>query len=466
MGLLRRTHLNARWPTRHLPTALRRVPPGFIQMLSHQSRDGTFHVIKRRPTAPGPARLCPVTDLTPPCHPGNTPIPPAFLPTSLQKWLLNTGDRPRPGDPEKAPPPSPRLTSNSIQARAGHPGDPQSLEGRLGRGGYKGSEADVSLRALVLVALREGKELCSPRVPNLDGSIRKACGFLETKLPHVLTTFAMAIASYALALAKSRLDSFASRDRTHWPVGSLPQNSLYPVEATAYALMQKLELGLHNDTDAINKWLLEKRELGGGFGSTQTTVVTLEALTRFSLAVPFEGIQDLQVQISTPCRSLHKRRLIDQNRARPALQHLQVPGAEDLEMKASGRGRGTISLTSDVEMYAFQYETKASTSNSSVVLYLEKLQAIIKSDPAMPLSVKKFVTQATCYDSLGLREQESYLIMGLTSDLWRVKSEYSYPLGKKMFLMLWPSDRDRGKKDLLAQLEGFSEHLSTHGCES
>lgn len=73
-------------------------------------------------------------------------------------------------------------------------------------------------------------------------------------------------------------------------------------------------------------------------------MVTLEALTRFSLAVPFEGIQDLQVQISTPSRSLNKRRLIDQNRARPALQHLQVPAAEDLEMKASGRGRGTISV--------------------------------------------------------------------------------------------------------------------------
>lgn len=35
--------------------------------------------------------------------------------------------------------------------------------------------------------------------------------------------------------------------------------------------MQKLEPGMHNDTDAINKWLLEKRELGGGFGSTQVT---------------------------------------------------------------------------------------------------------------------------------------------------------------------------------------------------
>ncbi|XP_071455894.1 complement C3-like [Marmota flaviventris] len=323
-----RTHLNARWPTRHLPTALRRVPPGFTQMLSHQSRDGTFHVIKRRPGSTWCSRAVPEPPALPSCPPPQAlqPGPPVKVLSlsslcDIVRWIITQG-----------------------QAEDGHFLEKGPVVMAPMQGGYKGSEADVSLTALVLVALREGKELCSPRVPNLDGSIRKACGFLETKLPHVLTTFAMAIASYALALAKSRLDSFASRDRTHWPVGSLPQNSLSPVEATAYALMQKLELGLHNDTDAINKWLLEKRELGGGFGSTQTTVVTLEALTRFSLAVPFEGIQDLQVQISTPSRSLNKRRLIDQNRARPALQHLQVPGAEDLEMKASGRGRGTISI--------------------------------------------------------------------------------------------------------------------------
>lgn len=43
---------------------------------------------------------------------------------------------------------------------------------------------------------------------------------------------------------------------------------------------------------------------------------------------------------------------------------------------------------------------------------------------AMPLDMKKFVTHASCHDSLELQEQESYLIMGRTSDLWRVKSEY------------------------------------------
>lgn len=33
------------------------------------------------------------------------------------------------------------------------------------QGGYRGSEADVSLTALVLIALDEGKELCSQEIP-------------------------------------------------------------------------------------------------------------------------------------------------------------------------------------------------------------------------------------------------------------------------------------------------------------
>lgn len=60
-------------------------------------------------------------------------------------------------------------------------------------------------------------------------------------------------------------------DKTHWPVDEQNLGSLYTIEATAYALMQKLERRRYNETHAIAKWLLEKRELGGGFGSTQVT---------------------------------------------------------------------------------------------------------------------------------------------------------------------------------------------------
>ncbi|TEA33245.1 hypothetical protein DBR06_SOUSAS8010101, partial [Sousa chinensis] len=84
------------------------------------------------------------------------------------------------------------------------------------KGGYRGSEANVSLTALVLIALNEGKELCNQKIPNLAASMKQAGDFLEKKLPHIQTTFAVAIVSYALALTRSprandRLDSVASQ---------------------------------------------------------------------------------------------------------------------------------------------------------------------------------------------------------------------------------------------------------------
>uniref|UniRef100_A0A8C0ZZL4 Complement C3 n=1 Tax=Castor canadensis TaxID=51338 RepID=A0A8C0ZZL4_CASCN len=624
----------------HRDQVIKNIISGHIQMLTHRSYDGTYHVTKGSPGSTWltsyvfrifklayPIMTVKVLDLPSLC--------------AMAEWIISQRQAEDGSFLERGP-----VVMASMQ------------------GGYKGSEADISLTALVLIALHEGSELCGPRITNLAGSLERARGFLETQLPNIQTTFAMAIASYALALANSprandRLDSFASQDKTHWPVGYLGQDSLYTVEATAYALMQKLYLGQHHETHAIAKWLLERRELGGGFGSTQTTVVTLEALTRFSEDVPFHGTQDLRVQISVPKRALNVQWLINRNNAYQQ-RSAKFLAQDDLEIKVSGNGRGTISiltmyhrspesweetcnlyrlnvtlqsvpeenkkgeetfqlrmetrfqdnreatmtimeislltgfypnlddlkqLTNDVEMYAFQYETNTSSSDSTVVLYLDKLshkedtvlgfrvhrmlqaeflqaalvtiydyyepshrcgafynlpgersslrkvchkdvcrcaeeqcpslrqdsgrlrqkelqvaacepgvdfvykvkleaveasasnpyihysmklQAVIKSgtDAVVPLTMKKFVSHATCYDSLGLKEQESYLIMGQTSDLWKVETNYTYILGKDTFLMLWPAEGAVGKKKLLDQLEEFSEYMTNRGCES
>ncbi|XP_024412554.2 complement C3-like isoform X1 [Desmodus rotundus] len=626
----------------HRDQVMKNIVSGYTRMLTHRSPDGTYHIHKGKPGSTWltsyvfrvyvlaySITTTSVIDLQSLC--------------GIAKWVIS-----------------------QRQAEDGHFLEEGPVIMASMQGGYQGSEADVSLTALVLIALDEGKELCHHEIPDLMASMERARGFLERRLPNIQKTFAVAIASYALALTNSsqandRLDSFASHSKNYWPVKDKDRvrTSLYTIEATAYALMQKLELGLHNETQAIAKWLLEKRELGGGFKSTQTTVVAIEALTRFCEAVPFEGVQDLHVHISAPRRSLSVKWVINQNNAYQQ-RSAKFSAQDDLEIKASGRGRGTISiltmyyrfpetgeatcnlyhlnatlrsalkenkkggetfqlrmearfqgdreatmtimevslltgfypnhddlkqLTSDVEMYAFQYETNTRSSDSSVVLYLEKLshsentvlgfrvhkmlqaeflqaaqvtiydyyepsrrcssfynlptershlrkichkdacrcaeelcptlrknsnrlrqeelqeaaceagvdfvykarlanveasasnpyvyynmqlQAIIKSgtDAVMPNTMKKFVIHATCIDSLDLQEQESYLIMGQASDLWRVKLDYTYVLGKETFLMHWPVQGDTEKKELLDQLEGFSEYVSTHGCES
>uniref|UniRef100_A0A8D0JNM5 Complement C3 n=2 Tax=Sus scrofa TaxID=9823 RepID=A0A8D0JNM5_PIG len=624
----------------HREMVMKNIVSGYSRMLTHRSADGTYHTSKGNPGSTWlTSYVFRVFALAYPIMSFSVLDLPSLC--GLAKWIINQRQERDGSFSEEGP-----VVMASMQ------------------GGYQGSEADVSLTALVLIALNEGKELCHQEIPNLEARMKKATGFLEEKLFQIQTTFAIAIVSYALALSRSprandRLDRFASLDKTYWPVDDLNKNSLYSIEATAYALMQKLELGRLNETFAIAKWLLEMRELGGGFQSTQTTVVAIEALTRYSEAVPFDGIQNLHVQIKAPKRALNVQWSIDENNAYQ-LRSAKFSAQDDLEIKASGSGRGTISiltmyyrspefwkdtcnlyhlnvtlhtaqeenkkgeetfqlrmktrfqgyreatmtimevslltgfypnqddlkqLTSEVERYAFQYETKTTTSDSTVVLYLEKLshkedtvlgfrihrmlqaeflqsaqvtvydyyepsrrcssfynlptedsslrkichkdvcrcaeeqcpspkkdsnhvrqeelqvaaceigvdfvykarlesveastsnpyiyynmqlQAIIKSgtDSVKSLTMKKFVSHTTCHDSLGLEENETYLIMGQTSDLWRVKSEYTHVLGKETFLMHWPAEGTAGKKELLDQLEGFSEYMRTHGCES
>ncbi|XP_036985014.2 complement C3-like [Artibeus jamaicensis] len=626
----------------HRAQVMKNIVSGYTQMLTHRSPDGTYHIHKGNPGSTWltsyvfrvyalaySITTTSVIDLQSLC--------------GIAKWVIS-----------------------QRQAEDGHFLEKGPVIMASMQGGYQGSEADVSLTALVLIALDKGKVLCHQEIPDLMASMEKARGFLERRLPDIQKTFTVAIVSYALALTNSsrandRLDSFASHNKNYWPVKDKDRDrtSLYTIEATAYALMQKLELGLHNETQAIAKWLLEKRELGGGFKSTQTTVVAIEALTRFCEAVPFEDVQDLHVEISAPRRALNVKWVINQNNAYQQ-RSAKFSAQDNLEIKANGKGRGTISiltmyyrspesgeatcnlyhlnatlrsaleenkkgeetfqlrmearfqgdreatmtimevslltgfypnhddlkqLTNDVEMYAFQYETNTRSSDSTVVLYLEKLshnedtvlgfrvhkmlqaeflqaaqvtvydyyepsrrcssfynlpsersdlrkichkdvcrcaeelcpaprknsnqlsqeelqlaaceagvdfvykvrlntveasasnpyvyynmqlQAAIKSgtDAVMPNTMKKFFIHATCLDSLDLQEQESYLIMGQTSDLWRVRSDYIYVLGKETFLMHWPAQGDMEKKELLDQLEGFSEYVSTHGCKS
>lgn len=49
--------------------------------------------------------------------------------------------------------------------------------------------------------------------------------------------------------------------------------------------------------------------------NAQTTVVAIEALTRFREAVPFDGVQDLHIQIKSFKKALHVEWDIDENNA-------------------------------------------------------------------------------------------------------------------------------------------------------
>ncbi|XP_072458556.1 venom factor-like isoform X2 [Notamacropus eugenii] len=609
------------------------IVTGYARMLAHRNSNGTFHIHSE---SPGSTWLTSYVFRV--FAMASKLMTKGGIDTdtlcSSAKWLITQRQEEDGSFQEKAP-----VIVKSMQ------------------GGYWGSEVKVSLTALVLIALKEGEIPCASEELNVSASIQRAGAFLEKQLPSLKTVFSVAIASYALALADSprandRLNEFASPDKSHWKVGN-DKKSLYTVEATAYALLQKLHLGRHEDIHGITKWLIGQRQLGGGFRSTQTTVVALEALSRYRQIVPVGGVSDIHIQITAPARGFTVEWNIDQTNAYQ-LRSQKFSAQDDVIIKASGTGKGTLSvltiyqkfpdsqksschpyhlnvtlhpderregetyhlkiearytgpqdatmtilevslltgfspdegdlkqLTSNIEMYAFQYETKTSSSNSSVILYLEKLSnqmnivlsfrihQLLKTEflQAVPVTIinyyepeercsafynlpgdtalmrrichkdvcrcaeekcpslisnyngidqkelqiiacrpgvdfvykahleelekldtyvyytmkileviksgtdtgvlnknKEFVSHIMCFHALGLKANETYLIMGQSSDLWKTRDDYSYALSTDTFIIKWPEISDVTFSEFRKELERFSEFLGVHGCE-
>ncbi|XP_016427569.1 complement C3-like [Sinocyclocheilus rhinocerous] len=141
-------------------------------------------------------------------------------------------------------------------------------------GGLRGSESRVSLTAFVLIALAEAQNAVTCQEPGLkiQGNSSKAAEYLRENFPRLKRPYTVAIACYALAVSnhgcmKSMLLKFASPDRTHWTDSD---NRFFTLEATGYALLALIKEGHMKESVAPFQWLNEQRDIGGGYGSTQS----------------------------------------------------------------------------------------------------------------------------------------------------------------------------------------------------
>ncbi len=167
-------------------------------------------------------------------------------------------------------------------------------------GGVQGKE---TLTAYVAVTLLEAGE---------NAAAAKALAYLEGRLDALDDSYALALVTYALELGKSgraeeamqKLMAKAIEDENglHWSSGGVmpepggpqpfmaPEGGMYSpdmlpsldVEATAYAT-----LALIAGDDRVNaaqaaRWMVGQRNSQGGFGTTQDTVVALQALIQFA----------------------------------------------------------------------------------------------------------------------------------------------------------------------------------------
>jgi len=220
-------------------------------------------------------------------------------------------------------------------------------------GGLAGKDA---LTAYVAIALLEAGE---------TGAAGRAVGYLEDRLTAMTDPYEVAITAYALELADSSLKneaydqlmSLAIEDENglHWgsdDILPLPEpldkepggpavmrpfepniNASSDIENTGYATLALTRHGDALNASRASQWLVSRRNANGGFGSTQDTVVALQALTEFATGAR----SDVDLTVTLAGDGFNKELTIDSSNF-DVLQIVPVPVNADIEMTVSGSG--------------------------------------------------------------------------------------------------------------------------------
>ena len=217
-------------------------------------------------------------------------------------------------------------------------------------GGLRGNTA---LTAYVAIALLESGE---------QSASSRAIAHLEGKLDGMEDPYTAAIVSYALEIAGSDKADAAHRklmamadktdDGLSWgsapPVAEGPetrprdQAPAHPgrsaaVETTGYAALALLERGDVISASNAGRWLVNQRNAYGGYGSTQDTVVGLQALTQFAV----HASTDVNMSVTLSAGGWKEKLNINPENA-DVLHILEAPAGADVRVTGSGRGQVVV----------------------------------------------------------------------------------------------------------------------------
>ncbi|NXG27194.1 CO4 protein, partial [Dromaius novaehollandiae] len=248
--------------------------------------------------------------------------------------------------------------------------DPHPVLDRTMQGGIKTAEEDLALTAFVTIALQQSLPVYNE--PTAIDVVRKAVAYMKNHLSRNLNFYSTAITAYALTLVQSNSEeaqwateklrgcsSFdEAKQQRYWGNG----RDAVSVEATAYALLQTLLLKDVEYARPIATWLTERRNYGGGYCSTQDTVVALEALSAYSIQALGTASTSLSVRVETPGRQ--NGYLITLTDSDEEIQKaLEFDLGSKLQVSVQGRGNGTMSI---LKVYQSS-ELKENTCNDLIL---------------------------------------------------------------------------------------------------
>ncbi|XP_070831488.1 complement C3-like [Chaetodon trifascialis] len=246
-------------------------------------------------------------------------------------------------------------------------------------GDVRGIDSDASMTAFCLIAMQESRTLCAATVNSLPGSIDKAVAYLEKRLPTLTNPYAVAMTSYALAnenkLDREILYNFVAPALSHWPVD---KGRVYTLEATAYALLALVKVEAFEDARPVVRWFNEQQKVGGGYGSTQATIMVYQAVAEY-WANAQEPEYDLNVDILLPGRSKPEKYNFNSNNHYATRTSKINDINQNVTVTAKGTGEATVTMVSLYYALPKEKESDCQKFNMSVQLLPEKLDEDTKT---------------------------------------------------------------------------------------
>ncbi|EMP37267.1 Complement C3 [Chelonia mydas] len=138
--------------------------------------------------------------------------------------------------------------------------------------------------------------------------------------------------------------------------------------------------------------------------------------------------------------------------------------------------RGPITLNRRIEMscesgvdYVYKTRLVGTEESNSYDTYMMKILRVIKTGTdENPLGeTRPFVSHVKCRESLRLEPNKDYLIWGLSSDLWDLKTNITYIISKDTWIEKWPNEEDCQEEDfqiLCQDFDEFSQAMTMAGC--